>query len=254
MTYSALVALLTLGDDLSRVDRIKFSQWLNTVQDDDGSFRAVAFGSESDARFVYSAVASCFLLQEWSGLDIGRSTEFILSCWNVSDGGFGLRPGLESHGGATYTCLASLSLMGKLDLLEESQIQGVIRFCTGRQIAGAGGFNGRANKDCDTCYAYWVGASLQILKSDNFIHRQCLAEFLDVTFNPLIGGFSKSCGEAPDPYHTHFGVCARILCEPDSREHMEASLGLSVTAFRRHFEKKPPRTASGAPFNDTPFL
>jgi geranylgeranyl transferase type-1 subunit beta len=235
MTYSALVALVTLDDDLSRLDVPKLSQWISTVQDDDGSFRGVGFGSESDTRFLYSAVATCCITRDWSGLNAALATEFIMNCWNPGDGGFGLRPGQESHGGATYTAVAALSLMKKLDLLTKEHREGLVRFCVFRQIAGCGGFNGRANKDCDTCYAYWVGATMQILDCDDFINRTSLSRFLDTTFGSLIGGFSKTTADTPDPYHTHFGICARTFCKQNSKELIHAGLGLSMRAFSSHF-------------------
>lgn len=37
--------------------------------------------------------------------------KFILTCQNP-DGGFGLRPYLESHSGATYCAVASLKMLG----------------------------------------------------------------------------------------------------------------------------------------------
>jgi geranylgeranyl transferase type-1 subunit beta len=236
MTYSALVTLTILGDDLSRLNVPQLCEWMRSLQDSDGSFRCIGFGSESDTRFVYSAVASSFLIQNWSGVDTTTAAEFILNCWNVAEGGFGLRPGLESHGGATYTALAALALMGKLDLLTDNQRNGIIRFCTFRQQSGCGGFHGRVNKDCDTCYAYWVGASLQILRCDDFISRTSLSQFLDTTFNPLVGGFSKGVSDPPDPYHTHFGICARVFARKDSHKFIHASLGLSTRAYSKKFD------------------
>jgi len=236
MTYSALIALVTLGDDLSRVNREKFSAWLRSLQEEDGSFRAVAFGSESDSRFVYSAAASCFLLQDWSGMDVPKSINYLCACFNFNDGGFGLRPSQESHGGATYTCLASLRLLGGLNALTTEQRNSAVTFCVLKQDSAQGGFSGRSNKVCDTCYAYWIGSSLHILGKGDFINRAGLTRYLDTTSHPMIGGYAKCSGEAPDPYHTHFGICARTLCEVDASKAMEPSLGLLRDAYDRHFQ------------------
>ena len=234
LTYSALIALMSLGDDLSRIDRSKFATWLRRLQLKDGSFPSVSLGSESDSRFVYSAVASCFLLKEWSGMNRERAIEFVLSCWNESDGGFGLRPHQESHGGATYTCLASLKLLNALDRLSQAQIQSIITFCVMKQDAGQGGFSGRCNKECDTCYAYWVGASLLILQRGEFIHKGNLTRYLDTTEHPLIGGFGKTNSDMSDPYHTHFGVCARTFTKEHPESIMVRSLGLVRCAFETY--------------------
>ncbi|MCL7029570.1 hypothetical protein MKW94_017510, partial [Papaver nudicaule] len=78
------------------------------------------------------------------------------------DGGFGLVPGLESHGGATYCAVAALRLMGFIedDVLSKGttfsviDVQPLLEWCLQRQAID-GGFQGRANKATDTCYAFW---------------------------------------------------------------------------------------------------
>lgn len=98
MTYTALATLAILGDDFSRVDRAKTMCWLKGLQMEDGSFEAVAAGSETDVRFVFSAAATCFMLQDYSGMDIPKTLKFLLSVQS-HDGGIGMLPGQESHGG-----------------------------------------------------------------------------------------------------------------------------------------------------------
>jgi prenyltransferase beta subunit len=44
-------------------------------------------------------------------IDVEKAVEFILSCMNF-DGGFGSRPGSESHAGLIYCCLGTLSITG----------------------------------------------------------------------------------------------------------------------------------------------
>ena len=62
MTYSALAALLTLGDDLSRVDGPATVRALGALQREDGSFTATSDGSECDMRFLYCACAISTIL------------------------------------------------------------------------------------------------------------------------------------------------------------------------------------------------
>jgi len=40
------------------------------------SFAAV-YGSESDMRFVYCAAVICYLLKDWSMIDVDKSVQFI---------------------------------------------------------------------------------------------------------------------------------------------------------------------------------
>ena len=98
MTYTALLTLAILGDDLSRVDRQQTSKWLRSLQNEDGSFQAVQAGSETDVRFVFSAAAICFMLQDYTGVDIPKARDFLLSVQS-HDGGIGMLPGQESHAG-----------------------------------------------------------------------------------------------------------------------------------------------------------
>ena len=44
------------------------------------SFSATLAGSESDMRFVYCAACICYILQDWSGMDIERTMNYITRC------------------------------------------------------------------------------------------------------------------------------------------------------------------------------
>lgn len=44
-------------------------------------------------------------------INIDKAVEFVMSCMNF-DGGFGSRPGAESHAGLIYCCVAFLSITG----------------------------------------------------------------------------------------------------------------------------------------------
>ncbi|KAI3509490.1 hypothetical protein L1887_24796 [Cichorium endivia] len=51
-----------------------------------------------------------------------------------------------------------------------------LEFCRGQALDG--GFQGRPNKDSDTCYAFWVGGVLRILGANKFIDKSTLRDFL----------------------------------------------------------------------------
>ena len=158
MTYTALLCLLILGDDLSRVHTEAILAGVRSLQQKDGSFVSVLEGSECDMRFVYCACCVCYILDNWSGMDVEKTTSYIVQSLSY-EGAFGQGPDNEAHGGSTFCAIASLLLMGKLDsALSKQQIKGLRRWLLRRQDAG---FNGRPNKPADTCYSFWVGASLQ---------------------------------------------------------------------------------------------
>ena len=63
-------------------------------------------------------------------------------------------------GGSTFCAIASLVLMDKLTTtLTAQQKDSLIRWCLIRQTSG---FQGRPNKDADTCYSFWIGATLKV--------------------------------------------------------------------------------------------
>ncbi|GIX91271.1 geranylgeranyl transferase type-1 subunit beta [Caerostris extrusa] len=97
MTYTALSALVILGDDLSKVKKENILSSLRDLQLPNGSFSPMNIDCESDMRFVYCAACVCYILQDWSTIDVEKIVEYIKNSLNY-DGGIGQGPGLESHG------------------------------------------------------------------------------------------------------------------------------------------------------------
>lgn len=61
-------------------------------------FFKIFFLEEVDTRFTLCAFAALYLLDCLNAIDVEKAVEFILKCYNF-DGGFGTRPGSESHSG-----------------------------------------------------------------------------------------------------------------------------------------------------------
>lgn len=110
MIYTALMILLTVDDDLSRVDREnigkgnfpsfdivgsqQFSELgLRSLQLENGSFLAYQGEAEHDMRFVYCACAISAVLNLWDYISVPKILDFIKSC-QTYEGGFGLHPGM----------------------------------------------------------------------------------------------------------------------------------------------------------------
>lgn len=53
---------------------------------------------EVDTRFSFCAVMCLSLLQRLEAINVNKTVDFVLSCMNF-DGGFGSKPGSESHAG-----------------------------------------------------------------------------------------------------------------------------------------------------------
>ena len=61
----------------------------------------------------FKAYFVCFWVQgHLDAIDVEKAVEFIASCMNF-DGGFGSKPGSESHAGLIYCCLGLLSITGE---------------------------------------------------------------------------------------------------------------------------------------------
>jgi geranylgeranyl transferase type-1 subunit beta len=228
MTYTALSSLLVLGDDLSKVNKQAIIDNMKELQLESGSFAAV-YGSESDMRFVYCAATICHILQDWSGIDVDKATDFIASSLSY-EGAFGQGPGYESHGGSTYCAVASLLLMRRLDdVLNPRQIERLKRWCLFKQVDG---FQGRPNKDPDTCYSFWIGATLKLLNAFEFVNVQANVEFVLATEDDMMGGLAKYPDTFPDVLHTFLGISglALIADHEGQLQQVDPSLNISKRA------------------------
>ncbi|OWR49949.1 geranylgeranyltransferase type 1 beta subunit [Danaus plexippus plexippus] len=207
MTYTGLCVLLTLGDDLSRVNRRALVEGVKALQREEGNFSATLSGCESDMRFVYCAACISYILNDWSGFDVKRATDYIIDSIGY-DYGIAQCPELESHGGTTFCALATLSLTNQLDKLTIEQIEGLKRWLLFRQIDG---FQGRPNKPVDTCYSFWVGASLKILDALHLSNFESNKSYVYETQDCVVGGFSKWPDTCTDPMHTYLGLAGLSL-------------------------------------------
>ncbi|KAF2454893.1 terpenoid cyclases/protein prenyltransferase alpha-alpha toroid [Lineolata rhizophorae] len=86
-------------------------------------------------------------------------------------------------------------------------------------VPPAAGFNGRANKVSDTCYAFWVGASMSLLEQcagaggggRGLADSQRARTYLVDKSQHLVGGFGKVAGDPPDVYHSSLGLAALAM-------------------------------------------
>ncbi|XP_038890406.1 geranylgeranyl transferase type-1 subunit beta [Benincasa hispida] len=231
-TYCALAILKVIGYDFSNINSESIAISMRNLQQSDGSFVPIHVGAEADLRFVYCAAAICYMLENWSGMDRQKTKTYILNCQSY-DGGFGLTPGSESHGGGTYCAIASLRLMGFIedDLLFRDNPSSIINvpllleWCLQKQAAN-GGFQGRPNKPADTCYAFWIGSTLRILGGLDFINKKALKTFL-LTCQSKYGGFSKFPLDFPDLYHSYYGFTAFSLLEEPNINSLFVELGIT---------------------------
>jgi len=211
MAYTSLAALLTLKDDLHRLDTQALLQSIKCAQLPNGAFRATRTGNEADMRFVFCACAISYMLGDWSCVNKDLVVSYVKSCITY-EGGVSLAPDAEAQGGATFCAIASLVMMNKLEDIGAEARRGLVGWCEQR-IQTAGGYNGRTNKEPDSCYSYWIGASLDMLgcfhntdtrPAEYFLLDKC--QYSHYMERPGIGGFSKTPGDYPDILHTFYSV------------------------------------------------
>lgn len=70
------------------------------------------------------------------------------------------------------------------------------------------GFQGRTNKDPDSCYSFWIGATLSILGAFAETDLASTKAFLltECQGSPLMGGFSKLPNSHPDLLHSFYSL------------------------------------------------
>lgn len=208
MTYTALLSLVILGDDLSKVNKKGILAGLRQLQLSDGSFCPTPENSENDMRFIYCASCISYFLSDWSGMDVELSIDYIRKSLTY-EGAFAQGPGLEAHGGSTFCAVASLVLMDRLyDTLSPRELKKLKQWCLFRQQSG---FQGRPNKPVDTCYSFWVGATLELLGCYHMTDFAENLDFLMETQDGIVGGFGKWPDSNPDALHAYFGVCGLSL-------------------------------------------
>lgn len=225
MTMTGLLTLLILGDDFRSVERKKIASSLRFFQKDNGAFLATPLSTENDLRFVYCACVIAFVLDDWSGIDRKLCEDFILSCRSY-EFAFGQVPGAEAHGGSTFCAVAALHLLGVLDRLEHREQ--LIRWCLFRQNQG---FNGRPNKPDDSCYSWWILATLKLLSTDSLVDRDSNEIFLHQTESKNYGGFSKWADLSPDPLHSYLSLASLSLLNNRKLKSIHPALILSNKAF-----------------------
>lgn len=95
-TYTALISLAILRDDFTRLDRRGLVAFLRSSQQEDGRFVFVSIitsqsnrvdsftsdptGGDTDLRLAYCAFVICTLLDDWSGVNVEKTLEFVRRC------------------------------------------------------------------------------------------------------------------------------------------------------------------------------
>lgn len=170
-----------------------------------GTFAGDEFGEE-DTRFLYAALNALSLLGLLSLVDVEKGVSYVDACANF-DGGYGVRPGAESHSGQIFTCVGTLAIAKRLDLVNVEKLG---QWLSERQVP-CGGLNGRPEKKEDVCYSWWALSSLAIIGRDHWIDQDGLINFILKSQDTENGGISDRPGNMVDVWHTCFGIAGLSL-------------------------------------------
>ncbi|KAF9903935.1 Geranylgeranyl transferase type-1 subunit beta [Lobosporangium transversale] len=256
MTYTALLMLVVLGDDLSRVAKEPILKSLKRLQQPNGCFIPCITDFEPDMRFLYCAAAISYILNDWSGFNRATAVHYIQQC-QTYENGFSQYPGQEAHGGSTYCAVAALGLMGGDAFKDQKTMtrnikegedevafeqrklragfldkEGIRRWCLQRQTTG---FQGRSNKPTDTCYSFWVGGALAILDSMDLVDFEANRGYLMEAQHKSIGGFGKWIDTFPDILHSYMGIAGLSLMQEPGVLPMDPLLNVSKRSQERLF-------------------
>lgn len=203
---------------------------------------------ESDIRYIYMAIAILRMLggdkSDSTNIKatIDKAIRYIQAAVGY-DGGFSDSSNGESHAGLTFCAVGTALATQQISPLDailptpEHQRQ-LVQWLVSRQQPD-GGFNGRVNKMSDTCYSFWVGASLAMISKHSvkaeclplsLVDKQAAVDFLLKQQHPIVGGFVKTQGSMPDPLHSCLGLAALSLFGHTQLEPLDASFCLPVSA------------------------
>ncbi|EEQ91901.1 geranylgeranyl transferase type-2 subunit beta [Blastomyces dermatitidis ER-3] len=220
-TVSAVQILVTIDavDELEKQGRggkEKVGSFIANLQDrSTGTFKGDEWG-EIDTRFLYGALNALSLLGLLHLVDVPKAVAYLQSCANF-DGGFGVRPGAESHAGQIFTCVGALAIAGRLDLVDVDRLGG---WLSERQLDN-GGLNGRPEKLEDVCYSWWVASSLAMIGRLHWIDGAKLAAFILRCQDPGEGGIADRPGDMVDVFHTVFGIAGLSLLKYPGLEEVD---------------------------------
>ncbi|CAE8641653.1 unnamed protein product [Polarella glacialis] len=181
----------------------------------EGGFRMHEEG-ETDIRGSYCAMAVASMLHMLTDELMEGLPDYIRRC-QTWEGGLAGEAGLEAHGGYSYCGLAALCIIGKADALD---LFAFLRWAAHKQMSHEGGFQGRANKLVDSCYAFWMGGIFPLLHeafrqsgqdvalplSHSWFAPSPLQTYVFLACQTQSGGLRDKPGKSADFYHSCYAL------------------------------------------------
>ncbi|KAK1937515.1 Rab geranylgeranyltransferase, beta subunit [Babesia divergens] len=162
-------------------------------------------------------------------IDIDDVTNHIIQHFN-EDGGISLWVPSESHCGAAFCAVATLTVLGTMDRLPRKKLVELKGWLL-KSLTQFGGVSGRVGKTEDVCYSFWLLATLRLLKQSGLNvqllrHREMM-RFIQRCQTPSGGISPYPCdvndNPQADPFHSFAALLAITLLEED-RQQIETSV------------------------------
>ncbi len=102
----------------------------------------------------------------------------------------------------------------------------LVRWLVFRQVDG---FQGRCNKDADSCYAFWNGATLHLLGKHSLVDIEKCRRFILSCQFPYCG-FCKYPNTVPDVMHSYYSIAWLSIAgmEKEKLEIMNSKLQVPI--------------------------
>ncbi|KAG8967020.1 hypothetical protein FRC03_010867 [Tulasnella sp. 419] len=196
------------GGDTLNVDlHVAYIQKIGTTKDD------LAYHMTSHLRMnaVYWGLTALCIMDRKDALDRDEMIEFVMSCWDDAQGGFGAFPGHDAHVLATLSAIQILVMQNALDRLD---IPRVVSFILGLQNPN-GSFSGDRFGETDTRFGYCAVSALSQVGQLDKLDVDKTVGYIRKCRN-FDGGFGAS--EGAESHAAQVWVCVAALAILDRLE------------------------------------
>ena len=162
--------------------------------------------SDCDSRNLFCIGTIASLLNIWT-IDLENVCLEKINHISLTFEGFSTRRFGSAHGALTYCSLGSLFFFPKKNKEIEFS-SNIIKWLKGRSHFFMFGFSGRISKIPDSCYNFWIGASLLFLNIN--LNRKLKNSVIFYT-DYISKCFSDRSGKPADSYHICYSICGLAI-------------------------------------------
>lgn len=161
---------------------------------------------------MYWGVTALILLDKFpQTLPTDEVVDFVLSCYNEAQGGFGAFPKHDAHLLLTLLAVQILAMSAKMEVLGPERQRSIVSFVQGLQLAD-GSFEGDRFGEVDTRFVYTAVSTLSILGELTLDVALRAADFI-LRCENFDGGFGMVPGAESHAAHVFTGIGALAITD-----------------------------------------